>query len=387
MNEGIEDIIIKFLTKEANIDELQKLELWLSNSENEALFNEYIKTNATLNISVGRYDKKKAKATILKQIRKEKFTWYGSGNIRVVKYAAAILFGIVAFNYFYQGSDNIVNESVDGTVTKTEIEIRPGTDKATLLLEDGSKVELEKGQTYQTKKIKSSGKELVYTKDVSTKEIKYNYLTIPRGGQFLLKLTDGTKVWLNSETQLKYPVSFVQGRPRTVELIYGEAYFEVTPSSENNGAKFQVINHTHKVEVIGTEFNIKAYRDEKSIYSTLVEGKIDVMNHSSKKSLIPGQQSNFNIENNSISIANVDVESVTSWRQGLFVFKEKPLKDIMRVLSRWYDVDVVFEDKKLETLKFRGVVSKDQEIEQIMSIIKSTVIKDYEIKGKTIILR
>lgn len=217
------------------------------------------------------------------------------------------------------------------------------------------------------------------------KKIVYNYLTIPRGGQFQLKLSDGTEVWLNSETQLKYPVTFIEGETRQVELVYGEAYFEVSPSTNHNGAKFKVRTLMQEVEVLGTEFNIKAYKEETNIYTTLVEGKVVIVNGFDNQYLIPNQQSNLNLKNNTITIRSVDAYSETSWKKGLFSFKSTPLKEIMKVLSRWYDVNVVFSNPEIENIKFNGVLSKNQTIKEILTTIKNThFIKDYDITDKKI---
>ncbi|UOY05777.1 DUF4974 domain-containing protein [Muricauda sp. SCSIO 64092] len=386
MENRIKSLIVKFLAKEADIHELQQLELWVGNPENQQLFQEYIEANAIMNMSVGKYDKKRAKGIILKQIRKEKVN-QGKKAVKpnFMKYAAILVVALI-LGYFYFIENRDLNDPVVSSPTIDDT-IKPGSDKATLILEDGSVVDLSSEHTYETKNIKSNGKEIVYSGQENAKDIKYNYLTVPRGGEYFLKLADGTEVWLNSETQLKYPVSFVVDRPREVELIYGEAYFDVSPSIEHNGVKFLVLNQSQKIEVLGTEFNIKAYPDEKNIYSTLVEGSVSVIYGTSRENLAPGQQSILHVESNEVIVDDVDVESEVSWKDGVFIFREKPLKDIMKVISRWYDADVVFENKDLETLRFRGVIGKHQEVEEILSIMKSTSIKEYEIRDKTILLR
>jgi transmembrane sensor len=255
-----------------------------------------------------------------------------------------------------------------------------------LTLENGSNITLEKGKNYRAENLKSNGEELVYQpKNITKAQIKYNYLTIPRGGQFYVQLSDGTKIWLNSESQLKYPISFIGGETRQVELVYGEAYFEVSPSTNHNGSKFKVLTSMQEVEVLGTEFNIKAYKDETNIYTTLAEGKVVIRNGFSSQNLIPTQQSNLNLKNNTITISAVDVYSETSWKKGLFSFKSTELKEIMIVLSRWYDVNFVFSNAKIENIKFNGVLSKNQTIKEILTTIKDTkFIKDYDIKDKKI---
>ncbi|MDL5511202.1 DUF4974 domain-containing protein [Arenibacter sp. M-2] len=305
----------------------------------------------------------------------------------ILKYAAAaVIIGILTTSYFL--SDNRYNSPQVNIPKNVVNNVEPGTDKATLTLEDGTVVALQKGNAVQTQNANSDGEKIVYkTVGVNPTEIVYNYLTIPRGGQFNVVLSDGTEVWLNSETQLKYPVHIVDGQDREVELVYGEAYFDVSPSTEHGGSKFKVLNNAQEVEVLGTEFNVKAYRDDNNIYTTLVEGKVVVGYGDVEQYLTPNQQSHLNLENNSIEVRVVDVNVETSWKNGIFSFKGMPLKNIMKVISRWYDVDVVFENKEIESIKFKGVLDKYQSIEEILNIMMSSTINNYEIKNKTIILR
>lgn len=383
MDKKTEILIIKFLTNEANIDELRQLELWINNPKNEILFFEYIKTNAYANMIVSKYDTKRAKKDILVRIKKEKRK---SNNI--LKYVAAAVFvGVLATSYFLK--DNIVNSSGENSPIIVN-NIESGTDKATLTLGDGSTVALEKGKSFKTNNANSNGEQLIYDKSKKNKpsKIAYNYLTIPRGGQFFITLSDGTQVRLNSESQLKYPESFVDGELREVELIYGEAYFEVSPSTKHKGAKFKIRTNVQEIEVLGTEFNIKAYQDEDIIYTTLVEGSVSVQNNEKVEILKPNEQSVLDTRSNGITIKEVVVENEIGWIHGEFIFYKKPLKEIMKVLSRWYDVTIIFQDKSLENIEFNGELGRSQKIEDILNLIKKTkIINAYEINNKTIILK
>ena len=323
--------------------------------------------------------------SIIKEVQKDKITSLKK-KIQFWKYAAAAIFiGLISTTYVFR--NNITNTPLEVTPTIVNA-IVPGTDKATLTLEDGSVVVLEKGAAFKTKNANSNGEEIVYQSAKSNASaIKYNYLTTPRGGQYFVKLSDGTQVWLNSESQLKYPIHFIEGETRKVELVYGEAYFDVSPSTNHKGVKFKVINSAQEVEVLGTEFNIKAYKDEANIYTTLVEGKVVVGNGIFKQNLIPNQQSIVDTLNDTLSVIKVDVKGEISWKDGVFSFVDKPLIDIMKVISRWYDVDIIFENKELESLEFMGALNKNQSIEEILSIMKSYSINNFEIKEKTIILK
>lgn len=384
MTKKIEKIIVKFLMNTANVEELEMFTDWIKEPENKQLFKSYVKANYAIDINMKHFDTENAKKEYLNRIKKEKKAIYKL--YRVSKYAAAAVI-VFALGFFFRGNIFTSSSETDTGIVKTNI-IQPGTDKATLTLEDGSHVVLEKGNVFQTENISSNGEQILYKDKIqNSKEVKYNYLTIPRGGEFFLKLSDGTQVWLNSESQLKYPVSFIKGITRQVELVYGEAYFDVSSSEENNGSKFKVFNNSQEVEVLGTEFNIKAYRDETHIYTTLVEGKVLVGNGVLSRHLVPNQQSNLNIETNTIAIAKVNVKGEISWKDGIFSFVDKPLKDIMKVVSRWYDVDIIFENKNLESVEFIGVIDKRQSIEEVLSIMKSSSINDYKINDRVIVLR
>ena len=216
----------------------------------------------------------------------------------------------------------------------------------------------------------------------------YNYITVPRGGQFSVKLSDGTQVWLNSDSQLKFPVAFSDGDTRVVELIYGEAYFDVSPSVNHNGSKFKVKNQNQEIEVLGTEFNLRAFKDEKYVFTTLVEGEIVLDNGVSKQKLSPNDQSTLDKESNNMNISKVDVSYEVSWKYGAFSFKDKPLTEIVKIISRWYDIDIVILNKEIENKTFRGVLRKDQNLEALLTIIKNlSVINYYEKNGKQIILK
>jgi len=382
---NIENIIVKFLTNQASASELSELEVWIQDSNHEKLFNRYVKINYAIEYNMKEFDSHKVKRKLQEAFAKENKDRKLKKLRKIIYYsAAAVVLGIVATTYFYR--TNLVNKDPAIAVVKT---IQTGTDKAILTLEDGSAVVLEKDKIYEKDNVVSNGKELVYDKNNTTKSgLVYNYLTIPRGGQFHVKLSDGTEVWLNSETKIKFPVAFVEGTLREVELIYGEAFFDVSPSTEHKGAKFKVLNKNQEVEVLGTEFNIKAYKDEENIYTTLVEGKVAVSNANSKKHLIPNQQSVINLKNGNMVINPIDAYNEVLWTKGIFSFKGKNLKEIMNVMSRWYDFQVVFQKPELEKVKFNGVLSKNDNIKEILTIIKKTnFINDYEIKDQKIIIK
>ncbi|GAA3594048.1 FecR family protein [Flavivirga amylovorans] len=341
----------------------QKITKWPENHQEKAQIEEKI------------FNKVKAQINEDESVKVIKFY-----NKPIFKYAiAASIVLLITLPFFI----NEINTPIKTPASISNI-IVPGSNKATLTLHDGSTIALTNHKNLDSIYFSSNGKSLKYKNSMS-QNVAYNYLTIPRGGQYQIILPDGTKVWLNSESQLKYPISFKGHETRTVELVYGEAYFDVTSSKLNNGSKFNVVTSHHNVEVLGTEFNIKAYKDETAIYTTLVEGKVAINTTNKNEQLTPNHQANFNKNKGNIIIKPVDVYNEVSWKNGVFSFENKSLKDIMKVLSRWYDINVVFLNKNIETEEFVGVIGKEQKIENILTIIKDFgTINSYTIKGKTI---
>lgn len=300
--------------------------------------------------------------TKLKQ-KKQRQKWW--------KYAVAlIVVSIASIPYVYK--NNI--KSKEQKQVKTIQRVKPGTNKATLTLENGSQVILSENKKLTSPNSNVDGKKIIYKKKTINKKeaVKYNYLTVPRGGQFFATLSDGTKVWLNSDSKLKYPVAFVKNQDRSVELIYGEAYFEVSPSSKHNGVKFNVKTQQQLITVLGTQFNVQAYKDENTIITTLVEGRINMDYGVKNQELHPSQQAIFNVKDEKFTVKNVEVYDYIAWQRGIFSFRNKSLEEIAKVLSRWYDIDIVIENKELQTTTFNGILSKDQKLKTILEIINKT---------------
>ncbi|MRT17555.1 FecR family protein [Vitellibacter sp. q18] len=266
--------------------------------------------------------------------------------------------------------------------------IAPATDKAILTLGDGTQVAMSPETPFKNQDAQTEGDRLEYFKGNSSIHTLYNYLTVPRGGQYQVRLADGTQIWLNADTKIKYPVAFQPGKTRTVELLYGEVYLIVSPSTEHQGAGFKLLAQGQEIDVLGTIFNLKAYNDEEKIYTTLVEGKVQVLAKGKQTELSPGEQAVWDPTTHQLTRDLVEVSQQTAWIRGYFHFRDKPLKDIMQVLARWYDVNISFESPTLEKVKFSGLLSKKQTLEEILTGIKNTKsINAYEIKNKTITIK
>lgn len=379
ISKRIQSLIAKQLTRQASLKEIEELTLWLQHPANEKEFKNYIKVNHAVDAAVLQFNKKETQEKLQVLIKNDQKVVRLRKIKSFTKYAAAVVIALATSIYFV--SDTFKSAPVDETPLVT--------DHAILTLEDGSEVALEKGGSFEVNNVKATGEEIIYQGgQEKTAELVYNYLTIPRGAQFSLQLPDGTKVWLNSDTQLKYPVQFRSGESRKVELVYGEAFFDVSPSSDHNGDDFRVLQNKQEVQVVGTQFNIKAYKDESRIYTTLVEGKVNVNFKNMQQKLLPDQQSVYDVETGALQITEVDVYNSISWKDGVFSFENMPLKDIMKVLARWYDIEVVFENETIENERYTGRLRKKQSLEEILvSIKKIGMVKDFEINGKVLTLK
>lgn len=261
--------------------------------------------------------------------------------------------------------------------------ITPGGNRAVLVLADGTQIPLDSAvngtlaQQGNTQITKPDSGLLTYTHNGGTPnaEVQYNTLRTPRGGQFQLQLPDGTKVWLNAASSLKYPTAFT-GKERNVELS-GEAYFEVTPSS----LPFRVNTGSMKVDVLGTRFNIMAYEEEELVKTTLLEGAVKV----NDKRLQPGQGASLNKRNGTMEILDhVNMEEAVAWKNGSFQFEGNDIQSAMRQIARWYDVDVVY--KAPVPAHFRGIIPRNAEVSQLLHTLELTGEVHFEIRGKQIIV-
>ncbi|WP_163407093.1 FecR family protein [Flavobacterium ajazii] len=378
----LETLILKYLTNEISPSELEILRKWLKKSENREVFEHYIQDAYLLNRSNNSIDLGAAYEKVWQKIQhQEKPVRKLFNKKKIYAIAASVVLLISLGTFLYNQKSLISNKSNNQSVVSNTIKI--GTDKAILTLEDGSEVALEKDKNYKNKNVSSNGQEIVYDQSAGTeKEILFNYLTIPRGGQYTIKLADGTQVWLNSESKLKFPVAFSDKVSRNVELMYGEAYFDVSPSSKHKGTHFKVFHNKQEIEVIGTEFNIKAYPDESNIYTTLVEGKVALSFGARKENLLPNQQSNLDLNTNKFKISNVDVSRSVAWKEGVFYFEDESIENILKTMSRWYDFEYRFKSETLKSSRFTGLIKKRKNLEDILNIISRTSNIKYSINSK-----
>jgi transmembrane sensor len=266
--------------------------------------------------------------------------------------------------------------------------IRPGTNNVILTLSNGKRINLNSetnGQIALQSGIsitKSAGGLITYTAVNVTNHPAssiQNNLTTPVGGQWHVMLPDGTQVWLNDASSFSYPSSFSNQKERIVTLV-GEAYFEV---AKDKNHPFIVKNEQQKIEVLGTHFNVNSYKDEFSIKTTLLEGSVKVSSNTSHqfKLLTPGQQSILSADK--LTVNNADVEEATAWKNGYFRFNDENIQSIMRKLSRWYDIDVIYSGN-ISDEGINGKVSRSRNISQVLNALEATKTLHFKVEGRRI---
>jgi ferric-dicitrate binding protein FerR (iron transport regulator) len=260
----------------------------------------------------------------------------------------------------------------------------PGTSKAVLTLADGTTVPLDSGGNQliaqQGAAIRQTGGLLEYQPQQAGSQPVYNILKTPRGGQFRIVLPDGSAVWLNAESSLRFPVAFT-GAERRVEMT-GEAYFEVRPDAAKP-FRVQVTPQT-EVAVLGTHFNINAYTNEPGISTTLLEGAVQVTAGSGSRRLSPGQQATVNSAGQIVVVQNADTEEATGWKNEIFYFRDADIQSVMRQLERWYDVEVEYRGR-VPSRRFQGEIQRNLKLSDVLEGLRSTGI-GFSIEGKKIIV-
>ena len=226
----------------------------------------------------------------------------------------------------------------------------------------------------------SAGQQMIYqAENVQLEEEIFNTLSVPRSTEYQVQLSDGTRVWLNSESELRYPVDFV-GTERKV-FLKGEAYFQVAKDATK---PFRVMVNDMQVEALGTEFNINAYRDDDCLRTTLAEGKVRVSYPDTRQEciLVPGEQAV--LKEGVITTGQVNVDDIIAWKKGRFVFSDMSLEAIAHQLERWYDVEIRFDDTVAKYYRFTGVMKRYNELEQVLGLIEETTNVRFKVEGQQV---
>ena len=355
-----------------------RLEQWRVESPAHAKEYDEIRTY----IMTGNEHREKGKQTVKNEWRKFERVYFRKYVIwkRIGRCAAIMVIPLLVCGYF------VSSEWKSSEVTIIDnVEIVPGTGRAQLIMADGRFLKLEQKENMKLDlpgvKIVATEKKIVYRaieEETSTpKEEEYNTLVVPRGGEYMVELSDGTKVWLNSDSELRFPITFVGDR-RSVE-IEGEAYFEV---AKDEGKPFHVLAKGVDIKVLGTIFNVMTYRGR--AITTLVEGKVCLTYKDESVLMVPDRQAEVIAETGKILMREVDARNFTLWKDGVFYFENAALETIAERLSQWYDVNIVFNDEALKKLRYSVEMKRYNNIQDLLTKIEKTQKVKFLIQGKSI---
>lgn len=348
-------------------DEEIELNEWRQEQEaNDRIFYEMTDEDY-IHKSVGSWDAEKTEAS-LERIKRKRTSAGKTYGFWIYASAAAIAILIAMYLYKVQIESHEVSKAIE--TKTTAIDVAAGRNRAVLTLANGRQIDLdstgvgniasEEGMGIR----KLSDGAIAYLKldGTETGTTAENTIRVPRGGQYSITLNDGTKVWLNAQSSLKYPVRFA-GRERRVELS-GEAYFEV---AKNRAMPFIVKSARQQVEVLGTHFNVNSYDDEPSTVTTLEEGRVSVSANGQAKTLSPGQQTRA--DGKGLTSGAADMETALAWKNGRIEFRDADIRTIMRQVSRWYDIEVAYKGNIGERT-FNGSMSRSSNLSALLKILE-----------------
>ena len=370
-------LLAKALQEDLTEEEVRELEAWrLEDKANEALYQSMMSPDF-VNGKAAVHERfqaepayQRVRAVCRKRARRRRI--YRLGGV-----AAAVLLALGVGYYVWMREPQL-----DKMPLVHEV-IVPGEAKAELILAGGERLFL--GTEVQDSVLKqpgaevyASGEHLNYVKGEETQEIQYNILRVPRGGEYTVTLQDGSVVQLNSASELRYPVQFA-GQERRV-FLSGEAYFEVAKDARH---PFVVEVGHAEIEVLGTSFNVYSYLEEQKTEATLVEGKVRFFAGGQEVTLSPGEQGVWDTAGH-LDKREVDVYPYIAWKDGKFVFRKRTLEEVMRIVSRWYNVNVVFEDAVSKQVAFSGNIRRYDDFSQVVGMLEMTGGLEFKIEGKTI---
>ncbi len=377
-----ENRILKYLTNEASIDDLDFLSDWILVKENELLFEAYVKVYFETMLAMNEPDTDKIKKKLLQEIKRDKRKTFSLTLQKTFKYAAVgLLFLTIGYLYqidFFNQKDSEVlvpnEEQITVTMGNGTIESLDPSRKGNVKDSDGNVV----GSQYKGK--------LVYTgTNSSSKELVYNTLNVPYGKRFDVVLSDGTHVFLNSGTTLRYPVTFKEDMDRAV-FLKGEAYFDVT-KDENN--PFVVHADQMEVKVLGTKFNVSHYAEDASINTVLVEGAVELYakEGQSEEAVIlkPGFKAELNKSSTQISLEKVNTRVYTAWIQGKLIFRNSSFRQIRQTLERKYNIKIYNGNKNLDEQLFDATFDIES-IDQILQSFSKSYAITYKIIDNEVII-
>ncbi|MEL1241204.1 FecR family protein [Flavobacterium flavipallidum] len=369
-------LIVKKINNTLTQEEEVVFSQWYHQSDDNKVYFEKVKNNYYANLNPDNIDLDTAWYAIKSNIKPQRRIKY----YYAVAASVVILFGL---GYFFSTNDSL-NQNVN---QNTIVESTSKSNEVILTLADGSKVVLNNqnnGVVANQENVtitKDKDGQIIYndSKQVHNGKPSFNTLNIPNGQTFQVTLPDGTNVWLNAGSSLKYPTYF-EGNNRTVVLT-GEAYFEV---AHNLKMPFKVFSNGQEVEVLGTHFNIRAYANEPFLKTTLLEGRIKISEGNNKAIVKPGEQIVVSLGKHHMYSKQVNVESAIAWKNRLFYFENARYDEIMREIERWYDVEVIYKNK-MSNERFEGAIQKDLPLNQVLKMLESEDVH-FKIQGKEVIV-
>lgn len=388
----IENIIVKYLTNEATLVDLDFLSKWIENSENEKYFFNYIKTKYEVTSAMSEPNIENIKKSLREKIKKDKNPFYRYKIDAVLKYAAIIAV-IIGAGYFIQNSNSIYTTNEIKVVEKGIL--IPDEEAITIQLEDGTKQTINPERETEIRDSKGNlignqnKSKVVYSDSSTIEKLVYNTINVPYGKRFDVILSDGTHVFLNAGTSLRYPVKFIDGLQRDVYLT-GEAYFDVT---EDKNHPFIVHADNMNVEVLGTKFNISHYAEDQNINTVLVEGAVNlykaagVLSHKSNSTLLkPGFKAEWNKFNETIEIENVDTRIYTAWIDGKLIFRNTTFREIRKRLERHCNVIIKNNNSNLDAQLFDATFDIET-INEILETFNKSFAIEYEIVNNEVLIK
>lgn len=377
----IASLLRKFRTHAIREDEVHELRDWLEGKENRELFKQVMRGEREVHVmrELKKYDR---------EVAFQRFTGRVHPGKRRIRYyarlAAAVVLPIVLGMLVYWRVETLARKVMPVVEI---VSLTPGQKKAILTFDDGSKMGL--GDAIEGKivlnegvclKIDSTG--LRYNFKEASEVIKMNELFVPRKGEYNLTLSDGTRVFLNSDSKLTYPVAFGDGQREVI--LEGEAYFDVVKDEKR---PFVVKTGDLSVRVLGTAFNVKNYPGDLRLEATLVRGRVKILEGDQEMLLEPGEQARLDRSSGKMNKMQVNTALYTSWKDGLFIFERERLEDILTTLARWYDVNIFYQCSTVKDELFTGDLKKYENINEHLKMLEMTTDVKFEIHENTITVK
>lgn len=384
--EDIEQLFRKYLNQECTLSEINELLDYFEIDKNEALLKQSIASYFNSDKKTGETNQHLDAVAEVRDKLIHRIREYNEPKKSIKLWPRIAIVAAVFIIIFSIGLLYVLNQQTKPKNPTAHVnDVAPGKEGATLTLANGKKILINDALSGNianqsgVKISKTKDGQIVYeVLDQKSDGIHYNTLTTTRGEQISVRLPDGTLVFLNAATMLKYPTSFAKMNKREVSIT-GEGYFEVFKDKTH---PFIVTTANQQIEVLGTHFNVNAYTDEPSVKTTLLEGSVKVNSNSHSEILQPNQQST--LTGNKITIKEVDTEEIVAWKNNEFLFKDDDFKTNMRKIARWYNVDVIYEDDAPNSFKLGGFSSRSRSLATILKLMEQTGKVHFRIDGKKV---